>query len=77
MVVFSKMNKTLKIGASISVIIILLKLLKTITNKSKKRSKKNDKYRNLKKVLVDKTFVKNIFKILKMTVFKKDICLLN
>lgn len=74
MVAFSKIKKAIKIGASVSVIILILKMLKKMNSKKKRLKKSsNNEFKRIKKVLVDKKFFKNLLTLLNYAVFKNGI----
>ena len=75
MVAFSKIKKAIKIGASVSVIILILKMLKKMKSKKKrvKNEENNHEFKRIKKVLVDKKFFKNLLKLLSFAIFKNGI----
>ncbi len=75
MVAFSKIKRVLQIGTPVSIVVLFLFFLKELRNRKKEsRIKfKAGQTSKMKKVHVDKKFLKKLWKLMKMTLFDNSI----
>jgi ATP-binding cassette subfamily D (ALD) protein 3 len=73
MVAFSKVKRAVKIGASISVILLILKLIKKMRSQKKRPIKNDDENLKINKAMVNKRFFKDLLKLLSFTIFKNGV----